>query len=50
MRPEEKAYFDQQLMRLRDKMESPTFERIWSRGQVLSMDHAIALALEESHE
>jgi len=50
MRPEEKTYFDQQLMRLRAKMESPTLEWIWSKGHVLSMDRAIALALEENHE
>jgi class 3 adenylate cyclase len=48
MRPEEKAYFDQQMRRVRDKMESPTLDLIWSRGHTLSMDHAIALALEES--
>ena len=50
MRPEEKAYFDGQLMRLRDKMESPTLEWIWMKGHAQSMDHAIALALEEHHE
>jgi hypothetical protein len=34
-------------MRLRDKMESPTLEWIWMKGHAQSMDHAIALALEE---
>jgi hypothetical protein len=48
MRPEEKIYFDQQLKTLRDKMDSPTLTWIWSKTHVLSMDEAIALAIEES--
>lgn len=47
MRPEERVYFDQQLKTLRDKMDSPTLEWIWSKTHVLSMDDAIALAMEE---
>ena len=50
MRPEEQAYFDEHLEQLRDKMELSTFEMSWSKGHTLSMDHAIALALEESRE
>jgi hypothetical protein len=46
MRPEEKAYFDQQLKTLRDKMDSPTLEWIWSKGHALSMDEAITFAVE----
>lgn len=49
MRPEEKTYFDQQLKVLRDKMDSPTLEWIWSKVHALSMDDAIALALEDTH-
>jgi predicted ATPase/class 3 adenylate cyclase len=50
MRPEEKTYFDEQMKILRDKMESPTLEWIWSKGHTLSMDNAIKLAVEEIHE
>ena len=50
MRPEEKIYFDQQLKTLREKMNSPTLEWIWSKVHALSMDDAIALAIEESHD
>ena len=49
MRPEEKLYFDQQLKTLRDRMDSPTLQWIWSKTHVLSMDDAIALAVEEDH-
>jgi len=47
MRPEEQVYYDQQLKRLHDKMDSPTLEWIWSKGHTLSMEHAITLAVEE---
>ena len=50
MRPEEKAYFDEQLKSLREKMGSPTLEWIWAKGHALSMDNAIKLAVEEIHE
>jgi predicted ATPase/class 3 adenylate cyclase len=49
MRPEEKTYFDQQLKALRDKMNSPTLEWIWSKAHALSMDDAITLAIEDTH-
>ena len=47
MRPHEKTYFDQQLRLLREKMDSPTLEWIWSKTHALSLDEAIALAVEE---
>jgi predicted ATPase/class 3 adenylate cyclase len=50
MRPEEKAYFDRQLMRLHEKMESPTLEWIWTKGHSLSMDRAINMAIEDINE
>ena len=50
MRPEEKAYFDQQIQQLRAKMNSPTLEWIMTKGHPMSMDKAIALAVEEEHE
>jgi predicted ATPase/class 3 adenylate cyclase len=50
MRPEEKIFFDQQLKILREKMDSPTLEWIWSKVHALSMDEAIALAVEEKYE
>jgi len=46
MRPEERVYFDQQLKTLRDKMDSPTLEWIWSKVHALSMDDAVTLAVE----
>ncbi len=49
MRPEEKAYFDEQLRSLHKKMESPTLEWIWAKGHALSLDNAITLAVEEIH-
>jgi predicted ATPase/class 3 adenylate cyclase len=50
MRPEEKVYFDQQLKTLRDKMDSPTLEWIWSKTHALSMDDAITLAVDEAYD
>jgi len=50
MRPEEKAYFDEQLKVLLEKMESPTLEWIWVKTHALAMDKAINLALEDIHE
>jgi len=50
MRPEEKIYFDEQIRKLHEKMESPTLEWIWTKGHALSMDMAINLAIEDIHE
>ncbi len=50
MRPEEKVFFDQQLKTLRDKMDSPTLEWIWSKVHALSMDDAITLAVEAPYD
>jgi hypothetical protein len=35
---------------LRDKMDSPTLEWIWSKVHALSMDDAITLAVEEPYD
>lgn len=50
MRPDEKIYFDQQLKLLREKMNSPTLEWIWSKAHALSMDDAISLAMGENND
>jgi predicted ATPase/class 3 adenylate cyclase len=50
MRPEEQVYYNQQLKKLHDKMDSPTLEWIWSKGHALSMEQAVTLAVEETHE
>jgi hypothetical protein len=50
MRPDEKIYFDEQMKLLRANMKSPTLEWIWSKTHALSMEDAIALAIEENHE
>ncbi len=50
MRPDEKIYFDQQLRTLREKMDSPTMEWIWSKVHALSMDDAVTVAIEERYD
>jgi tetratricopeptide (TPR) repeat protein len=46
MRPNEQAYFDEQLKKVRDQMEPPVFNSIWTRGRGLKMEQAIDLALD----
>jgi tetratricopeptide (TPR) repeat protein len=46
MTPDEQVYFDEQLKRLREQMESPAFHSAWTEGRALKMEQAIDLALE----
>jgi tetratricopeptide (TPR) repeat protein len=48
MTPDEQAHFDEQLERLRGRMDPPSFDQIWSKGHGLRMEQAIELALEMS--
>lgn len=46
MTPDEHRYFDEQLRGLREKMETPRFEALWAQGRAMTMEAAIAYALE----
>jgi predicted ATPase/class 3 adenylate cyclase len=48
MTPDEQRYFDEQLKSLREKMDTMKFESIWSQGRALTMEQAIAYALESN--
>jgi tetratricopeptide (TPR) repeat protein len=49
MTPDEQGHYDEQVNTLRAGIEAGTFEAIWSAGKTLSMDDAIALAIEGIH-
>jgi tetratricopeptide (TPR) repeat protein len=46
MTPDEQIYFGEQLKGLRGKMEALRFDSIWSQGRAMTMEAAIAYALE----
>ena len=46
MTPDEQAYFDEQLKTLREHMDLPKFESIWSKGQAMRIEQAIQFALD----
>ncbi|HEY3476327.1 MAG TPA: hypothetical protein VGK56_17065, partial [Anaerolineales bacterium] len=46
MTPDEQAHFDEQLGRLRGKMDLARFDLAWSKGHSLRMEKAIEMALE----
>jgi predicted ATPase/class 3 adenylate cyclase len=48
MIPDEQRHYDEQVNTLRARMEPDKFETNWSAGKTLSMDEAIALAIEET--
>ena len=50
MTPDEQAYFDQELKRLRETLDLKTFDSVWSKGQALRMEQAIELAVETTLE
>jgi tetratricopeptide (TPR) repeat protein len=47
MTPDEQTYFEEQLQGLREKMDEMQFSSVWSKGHIMTMEHAIALAVEE---
>jgi hypothetical protein len=46
MTPDERLYFDERLKGPREKLDPTRFEAIWSQGRAMTMESAIALALE----
>jgi predicted ATPase/class 3 adenylate cyclase len=46
MTPDEQIYCDERLKELRKKMDSMKFDSLWSQGHALTMESAIAHALE----
>jgi predicted ATPase len=46
MTPDEQIYFDERLKELREKMDSLKFDSLWSQGRALTLESAIAYALE----
>jgi hypothetical protein len=48
MRPDEQAYFDEQLKSLRERMSSSDYDAVWSKGRSMSMEQAIEFALEQA--
>jgi predicted ATPase/class 3 adenylate cyclase len=50
MMPDEQVYYNEQLKGLRDRMNPAAFESTWSKGHTLSMEDAITLAVEETHD
>ena len=46
MTPDEQLYFDERLNELREKMDSMKFDSLWSQGRALTLESAIAYALE----
>jgi predicted ATPase/class 3 adenylate cyclase len=48
MTPDEQVYFNEQLILLREKMDSTKYDSIWSQGSAMTMEQAITYALEET--
>ena len=48
MTPDEQAYFDEHLEELRERVNLPEFDSIWSKGHAMKMEEAIELALEKT--
>jgi predicted ATPase/DNA-binding SARP family transcriptional activator len=46
--PEVSAEFDQHLAAVRSALDAATFKAAWARGQALSLEQAVALALDDS--
>ena len=50
MTPDEQVYFDEQIKKLREQIDSSAFNSAWTKGRALKMDQAIDLALEMTLE
>jgi tetratricopeptide (TPR) repeat protein len=50
MTPDEHIYFDEQIKGLREKVDSMKFDSIWPQGRAMTMEQAIAYALESNEE
>jgi hypothetical protein len=44
---DEQTHFEEQLQGLREKMDELQFSSAWSKGHIMTMEQAIARALEE---
>lgn len=47
MTPDEQTYFDGQLTSLHEKMDAKQFDSVWAKGQAMTLEQAIELALEQ---
>jgi len=50
MASDEQMYFDEQIKALRQKIDAQQFGLIWTNGRTLTMEQALAFALEEDTE
>jgi tetratricopeptide (TPR) repeat protein len=50
MMPDEQVYFDEHMNRLRKTIGPLRFDSIWSLGRAMTMESAIAYALEPAHD
>ena len=50
MTSEEQAYFEEQIRVLRQRLDAPRFEQIWTNGRALTLEQALGIALEENSE
>ena len=50
MTSEEQTYFKEQIKVLHQKLDAHRFEQVWTTGRALTMEQAIAFALEENTE
>jgi len=50
MNSEEQTYFDEQIKVLHQKLDAHRFNQIWTNGRTLTMEQALAFALEEDTE
>lgn len=48
MTPDEQTFFDDQLKSLREKIDLPKFDSIWSNGHAMKMEQAIQFALDNT--
>ena len=44
--PDARTLFDQEAVKLRSQLGDETFEREWAAGQAMSIDEAVALAID----
>jgi predicted ATPase/class 3 adenylate cyclase/tetratricopeptide (TPR) repeat protein len=50
MTPPERAEYEKEVADLKANMEEKEFTRLWTEGRFMTMDEAIAFALEENHQ
>ena len=50
MTPNEHTLYDKEVAELRASLDEPEFVALWAEGRTMTMDQAIAYALEETHD